>query len=130
MNYSFNSFFALLMCILCAGYDHISGTDYIQLETSLLRFIDYERRSVNISGITATLPNLDATLGEAKIIPVQRDATDGLQQMVLLLYSICSTLKSLSPGPGKEKLKKEYLRLLMRLYVQWTPSLGQPWVNF
>lgn len=115
MNHSFNSFLALLLCIICAGCDRCRGTEFILPETCT-KFVDYERHSVNISGISATLPNLDATLGEAKIIPVQRDATDELQQMDLQLYSICSTLKSLSPGPGKDKLKEEYVRLLMRLY--------------
>jgi len=72
------------------------------------RFFTYEKKELNISGLSASLPkeagSLTFSLGQLNIKPEFEKVSDKLQNLDLLQFTLCQEIANLDEGPKKQEI--------------------------
>ncbi|MFC1825329.1 hypothetical protein ACFL9T_21670 [Thermodesulfobacteriota bacterium] len=82
------------------------------------KHVEYQGEVVIVKGLKAKLGKKidDIELGEIKINKEKyRDASDRLQQLDMLQYSICKQLRNMEESKQRTELEKKYIELLMKI---------------
>jgi hypothetical protein len=83
------------------------------------RFFDYNKRSLNIEGIKAVIPNedfpLEIGIGEFGKSNLPIKVSEKLKEMDLLQHQIAVTINSLSEEGKKEEKKETYIAILLKM---------------
>lgn len=107
-----------LACLL--GMPSIACTE----TTDCPKFVNYERSSVDVSGLRARIQQFSGNLGSVAVTPHIREASEEIQRMDFRQFSICRQMQSMPDGAQRDALQVEYVRHLMQLDATSTSAGG------
>jgi len=79
------------------------------------KFIDYQNKTINTNGINLRILGQPIGVGATSIAPVMREASEKLQTLDLLQYTICEQLKTIKTDFLREKAQMKYSNVLIQM---------------